>query len=80
MITLILIREDTEILWNHRISINKLKLIKRNGIFAYIIIARDTRNSKASNMLKMKERVRRSTKIINFPKHISPSYYSTEKK
>ena len=34
-------------------------------------------NSKASIILKSRERV---TKIINFPKHASPSYYSTEKK
>ena len=79
MITLILIREDTEKLHNHHILTNKLKPIKRNGIFAYRIISRYTRNSKASNILRIRERVRRSTKIINFPKHTSPSYYSTEK-
>ena len=27
-----------------------------------------------------REKVRRSTKILNFPKHTNPSYYSPEKK
>ena len=79
MTTLILIREDTEKICNHHIKINKWKQIKANGIFAYRIISRDTRNSKASNILIMRERVRRSKKIKNFLKHTSPSYYATDK-
>ena len=35
-------------------------------MFAYIIISRDTKNSKAVNILKTREKVRRSSKIINF--------------
>ena len=54
---MLLIREDLEILCNHYSPINKLKLLKLiQGIFAHIVISRDIRNSKASNILKTIER------------------------
>ena len=55
MITLLLIREDTEKLGNYNIPINKLK---GNSILACRIVSSDIRNSKAFNMFKTIERVR----------------------
>ena len=51
----------------------------KHHIFAYCITSRETRNSKASNISKTRGKEEKIYKNANFPKYISPSYYSIEK-